>query len=66
MKTLANIENLGRWYDYDFINQYNLSYVNWSLADKDEKSALLLPNNTKISDDTLSESGKYIKSILSK
>ncbi len=50
----------------DFINQYNLSYVNWSLADKDEKSALLLPNNTKISDDTLSESGKYIKSILSK
>lgn len=50
----------------DFINKYNLSYVNWSLADKDEKSALLLPNNTVINDNSLSESGKYIKNILSK
>jgi len=50
----------------DFINKYNLSYANWSLADKDEKSALLLPNNTVINDNSLSESGKYIKNILSK
>jgi len=58
------IEESNKW--MEFINKNNLSYINWSLADKDEKSALLLPNNTVVSDDTLSESGKYIKSILSK
>ena len=58
------IEESNKW--IEFINKYNLSYINWSLADKDEKSALLLPNNDKINDNTLSESGKYIKNILSK
>ncbi len=58
------IEEADKW--MKFINQNNLSYINWSLADKDEKSALLLPNNTIINDNSLSESGKYIKDVLSK
>ena len=48
----------------EFINNNNLSYVNWSLADKDESSALLKPNNKVINDNSLSDSGKYIKKIL--
>ena len=47
------------------MDQNNISFINWSLADKNESSALLLPNSKKIEDNTLSESGKYIKSILS-
>ena len=50
----------------DFINKNNLSYINWSLADKDESSALLKPNNKTINDDVLSESGKFIKEQLAK
>ena len=50
----------------DFINKNNLSYINWSLADKDESSALLKPNNKTINDDALSESGKFIKEQLAK
>ena len=49
----------------EFINKYNLSYVNWSLADKSESSALLLENSKVIEESRLSESGKYIKKILS-
>ena len=48
----------------NFIKENNLSYINWSLADKDESSALLKPNSKVITDDALSESGKFIKSKL--
>lgn len=51
----------------DFLDSYNLSWVNWSLSDKNESSAILQPNtgNVGIFDDNyLSESGKYIKSKL--
>ena len=58
------LEEADKW--FDFINKYNLSYVNWSLADKNETSALLLPNNKEINDNSLSESGKYIKKILTR
>ena len=57
------LEEADKW--FNFIKENNLSYVNWSLADKNETSALLLPNNKIIGDNTLSESGKYIKNILS-
>ena len=50
----------------NFIKENNLSFINWSLADKDESSALLKPNNKVITDDALSESGKYIKDIMSR
>ena len=49
-----------------YLNDNNISYINWSLSDKNESSALLLPNSSVINDNTLSESGKYIKELLSK
>ena len=56
------LDEANKW--MKFINDNNLSYVNWSLADKDESSALLKPNNKIITDDALSESGRYIKDKL--
>ena len=58
------LDEADKW--FEFINNNNLSYVNWSLADKNESSALLLPNNKKINNDSLSKSGKYIKKVVSK
>ena len=58
------LEEADKW--MDFIKENNLSYINWSLADKNESSALLKPGNKVISDSSLSESGTYIKSIISK
>ena len=49
------------------IDSLNISWFNWSLCDKDESSALLLPNtpaDQPISDENLTESGKLIKAIL--
>lgn len=51
----------------NLLDENNISWIVWSLCDKNESSALLKDNtNTKgIFDDTyLSESGKFIKSIL--
>ena len=58
------LDEANKW--MDFIRENNLSFINWSLADKDESSALLKPNNKVITDDALSESGKYIKNIMSR
>ena len=56
------LDEANKW--MDFIKENNLSFINWSLSDKDESSALLKPNNKVITDDALSESGKYIKDII--
>ena len=56
------LEEADKW--FEFIKENNLSYINWSLSDKNESSALLLPNNKEINDNALSESGKYIKNKL--
>lgn len=47
------------WLDY--LKKNNISFVNWSLANKDESSALLNPNVKEINDSNLSASGKFIK-----
>ena len=49
-----------------YLNSKNISWVNWSLSDKNETSALLKPGTENdISDEHLSESGKFIKEQLS-
>lgn len=51
----------------NFLDENNISWIVWSLCDKNESSALLKDNtNTKgiFDDNYLSESGKFIKSIL--
>lgn len=53
----------------DFMNQNQLSWCNWSIADKDEASAALKPDtpfNKLNKDENLSDSGKFIKSQLNK
>lgn len=47
------------WLDY--LNNKKISWINWSLSDKNESSALLLPNSDNDIDNHLSESGKFIK-----
>lgn len=49
------------------LNTYQIGFFNWSLCDKEESSALLLPGtpyDQPISDASLTESGKLIKEIL--
>lgn len=50
----------------EFINENNLSWAVWSLSDKDESSALLKPGTSKtnITDNDLTEAGKFIKKQL--
>ena len=56
------LDEANKW--MKFIKNNDLSFVNWSLADKNESSALLKQNNRVIKDSSLSASGKYIKNIL--
>ena len=56
------LDEANKW--ISFIKNNKISFVNWSLADKNESSALLNPNNKLIKDSSLSSSGKYIKNIL--
>ncbi len=53
-----------RWLDY--LNSKKISWINWSLSDKQESSAILKPGSTNISDVNLSESGKFIKEQIKK
>ena len=48
-----------------FLDENDISYINWSLTDKNESSALLKPgSNGVINDNNLSESGKFVKQII--
>lgn len=55
-----------KWLEY--LNEKNISWINWALSDKNETSALLIPNTpyNDISDKYLSESGKFIKEQMKK
>ena len=61
----VNIEQSDKW--LDFLDSHHISWLNWSLCDKNESSALLRPNTPSdlpITDEVLTESGLYIKSRL--
>ncbi len=60
-----NLEESKLW--TDFLEQYNLSWCNWSVINKDESSAALLPTTSTLSgwsENQLSESGKMIRAYL--
>lgn len=60
-----NQEEANRW--VDLMNQYNISYVAWNLSNKDESSAIVKNTCEKTSDftdDDLSDSGQWLKSML--
>ncbi len=55
------------WMDY--LDENQISWCNWSLGDKDEGSAALMPGanpNGNWTDTELTESGKLVKSLLTK
>lgn len=58
------LEESKKW--IEFMKENNISWANWSLSDKSESSALLLPNSpkNKVSDENLSESGIFIKQAI--
>ncbi|WZL88168.1 glycoside hydrolase family 5 protein [Salinimicrobium sp. 3283s] len=58
-------QETGEW--IDFMEQHNLSWANWSIADKDESSAALLPGikPSEINQEkNISASGKLVRSHL--
>ena len=53
------LEESQRW--LEFLNENNISWVNWSLCDKNESSAAIVPDTcTDWTTDTLSQSGKFV------
>ncbi len=57
-----NFEETAKW--LELIQEYNLSYCCWNLANKNETSSVISANNGKISgweENDLSESGKWIR-----
>ncbi len=50
----------------NFMNEYNLSWTNWSLSDKDESSAILKPGTSVngFKDEDLTESGQLVKQAI--
>ena len=60
-----NLVETGLW--LDFLEQSNLSWCNWSIINKDESSAAILPTTTILSgwsESQLTESGKMIREYL--
>lgn len=58
----VDMEETRRW--WDFMEQRKISYLNWSIADKDESSAALLPGaaaNGGWADSMISPSGKFVR-----
>jgi len=62
---IIDMVSLNEW--AEFLEKFNLSWCNWSITNKDETSAALLPSNQKIiewNENELSESGKIIRDYL--
>lgn len=60
------LENFQEWIDY--LNEKNISWINWSFSNKNESSAILTPEysvsaENKDFNNYLTESGKFIKKI---
>ncbi|MFN3404303.1 MAG: glycoside hydrolase family 5 protein [Cytophagaceae bacterium] len=54
---------------FDFLDQYKISWCNWSVCDKDETSAALKPGTSgfgKWREDEITPSGKFIREELKK
>jgi len=63
----VDVEETRRW--WDFMEKNKLSYLNWSIADKNESSAALLPGaspNGRWPDSMISESGRLTRNQLRK
>ncbi len=50
----------------EFLEENNISWINWSLTNKNETSAILKENTYVVNDENLTESGLFIKSQIEK
>ncbi len=60
-----DLESCGKW--LDMLDSYNISYMNWALANKDELCCAINPDCDALSgwtDDMLTEGGLFIKNRL--
>ena len=48
----------------DFLNSKNISFINWSLTNKNESSALLKSGCTTLTDSCLTSSGTFVKKVI--
>jgi len=48
----------------NFLDEKNISWINWSFTNKDEATSILQLDQTDPIDKNLTETGKFIKSIL--
>ena len=56
------LENSKKW--VEFLKERNISWINWSFSNAPESSAILEGNDLNNINENLTESGKYIKSII--
>jgi len=62
-----NVEEWQKW--IDTMEKHRISWVNWSVSDKDETCSMILPRakaNGKWADDVLKTSGKMVRQFLRK
>lgn len=58
-------ENAEKWYSY--LHDHNISYVIWNLSNKQESSSFIKatsPETEKLTDDDLTDEGKWVRSLL--
>ena len=55
------LDETDKW--ISFLKENKISIISWSLANKNESSAILLEGTDTLNDDNLTEAGKYLKEV---
>ena len=55
------LEETDKW--IEFLKENKISIISWSLCNKNESSAILKENTNTVSDENLTEAGKYLKEV---
>ena len=58
------LEETDKW--IEFLKENKISIISWSLCNKNESSAILKENTNTVSDENLTEAGKYLKEVFKK
>lgn len=56
------LDEAQKWIDY--LDLKKISYINWSLTNKSESSALMISSCQTLTDECLTESGKFVKKVI--
>lgn len=55
-------EEANKW--LELLNKNNISWINWSLSNKNESTSILKEHTTKITDENLTQAGFYVKELM--